>query len=313
MKCTQCGNEKLTKIYTPGSNYNKSELIILNDIDVFLCVECGHYEFFSTKKLKEYENKNVKKSNLEINRENVEYSLSNDDIENVGRILKGKDILPNANELIKLILNTCMEISKIRNFGVQTILDVLRKSQNQKIREYGLDELSCYGALKEIKREHLSKIIEILIEKSILYKTQGMYPIIKINYNKSIEEIDDETLIQIEEIISLYYKKNESKDIVTEDGIMITLDGWKVYINEDGELLTDMDLLKRLQVLRRKIGNERAVRYFLIAHNGVLVKLATIKPTTREDFLKIKGIKDKWFESNGEVFLQEIKDHLQNN
>jgi hypothetical protein len=41
--------------------------------------------------------------------------------------------------------------------------------------------------------------------------------------------------------------------------------------------------------------------------------LATIKPTTREDFLKIKGIKDKWFESNGEVFLQEIKDYLQNN
>lgn len=78
-----------------------------------MCVECGHYEFFSTKKLKEYENKNVKKSNLEINRENVEYSLSNDDIENVGRILKGKDILPNVNELIKLILNTCMEISKI--------------------------------------------------------------------------------------------------------------------------------------------------------------------------------------------------------
>lgn len=52
MKCTQCGNEKLTKIYTQGSNYNKSELIILNDIDVFLCVECGHYEFFQPKNWK---------------------------------------------------------------------------------------------------------------------------------------------------------------------------------------------------------------------------------------------------------------------
>lgn len=64
---------------------------------------------FSTKKLKEYENKNVKKSNLEINRENVEYSLSNDDIENVGRILKGKDILPNANELIKEVSGIIFE------------------------------------------------------------------------------------------------------------------------------------------------------------------------------------------------------------
>lgn len=49
MKCTQCGNEKLTKIYTPGSNYNKSELIILNDIDVFCVLNVDIMNFFQPK------------------------------------------------------------------------------------------------------------------------------------------------------------------------------------------------------------------------------------------------------------------------
>ena len=84
----------------------------------------------------------------------------------------------------------------------------------------------------------------------------------------------------------------------------------EVYIDEDGTILTDIKLLKRLQLLRRKIGDGRNVAYYLIASNKLLVRLATKKPTTREEFLAIKGIRDRWFDNNGQAFLQEIKDYI---
>ena len=84
-----------------------------------------------------------------------------------------------------------------------------------------------------------------------------------------------------------------------------------VYIDEDGALLTDVELLKRLQSLRKKIGDEKDIPYYCVAWDRVLVQLATKKPTTREEFLSIKGIRDRWFDNNGQAFMKEIRDHLE--
>ena len=48
-----------------------------------------------------------------------------------------------------------------------------------------------------------------------------------------------------------------------------------------------------------------------IDFDQVLVQIATRKPTTREEFLLIKGIRDKWYDNNGQLFLQEINNYLQ--
>ena len=57
MKCTQCGNEKLVKTSIPMENYGDGwSKISEKDVDVYLCVNCGHYELFSMKKVKDYEN-----------------------------------------------------------------------------------------------------------------------------------------------------------------------------------------------------------------------------------------------------------------
>lgn len=92
----------------------------------------------------------------------------------------------------------------------------------------------------------------------------------------------------------------------------VNIKGWDVYIDDNGEVLTDMGLLKRLQKVRIKIGDEKNTPYYIIATNKVLVRLATEKPTTREEFINIKGIRDRWFDNNGQAFLQEIKDYLEN-
>ena len=190
-------------------------------------------------------------------------------------------------------------------------VNVLRGSKNQQVINYKLNELDCYGALKLIKTKHVFDIVEFLIEENYLYRTQGLYPTLRVNAEKSIEDIHNVDLSIVEEIIALNNINTKPQIQVVDDGMTIVVEGWEVYIDEDGTILTDIKLLKRLQLLRRKIGDGRNVAYYLIASNKLLVRLATKKPTTREEFLAIKGIRDRWFDNNGQAFLQEIRDYVE--
>lgn len=49
MKCTSCGNTNLVKTYFPMDSYGDGGASVSNIVDVYLCLDCGHYEFFSTK------------------------------------------------------------------------------------------------------------------------------------------------------------------------------------------------------------------------------------------------------------------------
>ena len=127
-------------------------------------------------------------------------------------------------------------------------------------------------------------------------------------YNTIRDYID---LSIVEEIIALNNTNAKPQIQVVDDGMTIVVEGWEVYIDEDGTILTDIKLLKRLQLLRRKIGDGRNVAYYLIASNKLLVRLATKKPTTREEFLAIKGIRDRWFDNNGQAFMEEIREYVE--
>ena len=55
MKCTSCGNINLVKTHFPMTS-SDGEASVSNMVDVYLCLDCGHYEFFSTKHVDKYHN-----------------------------------------------------------------------------------------------------------------------------------------------------------------------------------------------------------------------------------------------------------------
>jgi ATP-dependent DNA helicase RecQ len=212
--------------------------------------------------------------------------------------------------VVELIINACAEISKVNYFGATMTVNVLRGSKNQQVINYKLNELDCYGVLKSIKTRHVFDIVEFLIEENYLYRTQGLYPTVRVNSEKSIEDIHNIDLSIVEEIIALNNTNAKPKIQTVDDGMTIVVEGWEVYIDEDGTLITDIKLLKRLQSLRKKIGDEKDIPYYCVAWDRVLVQLATKKPT-REEFLSIKGIRDRWFDNNGQAFMKEIREYVE--
>ena len=54
MKCTSCGSTNLVKTYFPMTSYGDGGASVSDMVDVYLCLDCGHYEFFSTKHANRY-------------------------------------------------------------------------------------------------------------------------------------------------------------------------------------------------------------------------------------------------------------------
>lgn len=92
---------------------------------------------------------------------------------------------------------------------------------------------------------------------------------------------------------------------------MIEKDGFKVIVDTNGSLLTDMDLLVRLKALRQTLAQEENLPAYCVLTNDVLSRLATDKPTTREEFVEIKGIGEQRYKRFGERFIAEIKKHIE--
>ena len=72
----------------------------------------------------------------------------------------------------------------------------------------------------------------------------------------------------------------------------------------------DVDLYKRLKLVRNKIAEEKGVMPFRILPNYPLMHMAALKPLTKEEFLKIYGVGKYTTKQYANVFIAEIKDYL---
>ncbi len=106
-------------------------------------------------------------------------------------------------------------------------------------------------------------------------------------------------------------KKGAGVNTIGYSERMIEKDGFKVIVDTNGDILTDMELLVKLRALRLVLAQEENLPAYCVLTNDVLSRLATDKPTTREEFVEIKGIGEQRYKRFGERFITEIKKHVE--
>ncbi len=89
----------------------------------------------------------------------------------------------------------------------------------------------------------------------------------------------------------------------------IDQDGFQVVVDNEGQLLTDMELLSELRSLRGKIMKEDKRPAYTIIGNKGLVSLATYRPATKEEFIDLYGLGEATYSAYGARFIQAIKDY----
>ncbi len=80
--------------------------------------------------------------------------------------------------------------------------------------------------------------------------------------------------------------------------------------NPQEKTITDKDLFEKLRDLRKRLASEKQVPPFVIFGDVSLREMTSKLPSNKKEFLGIKGVGLQKLKDYGDVFIEEIKNHL---
>lgn len=172
-------------------------------------------------------------------------------------------------------------------FGIKMVVDVLRGSQQQKILQAHLDELSTYGIMKDTSEKHVRQMIEFLMAEGYLKVSDGQYPVLQLDFRWS------EILIDRKQLFMNLVKEEEpvKKAKMTDD-------------------VAHPALFASLQILRREFADKQKIPAYMVFTDATLREMCHRLPQTPRQMNRINGVGEVKLEKYGEAFLQAISLYL---
>ena len=191
----------------------------------------------------------------------------------------------------------CIDANRM-NYGVSTIIDILRGAKNQKILSKGLNQNPEYGTLSQITVARLRQIIQELMYQGYLELSGDQYPVIQTTRKSAEFQQNNRTFVmklakekEQEEVSGRKQKRGSRKKA-----------GAAAMLSEK-----DLELFETLRVLRREIAGEEMVPPYMIFSDKTLALMSAAHPENLEEMLRISGVGEFKLQKYGERFLQVIR------
>ena len=107
-------------------------------------------------------------------------------------------------------------------------------------------------------------------------------------------------------------KKKNKVHSINYQKQLIEKDGFSIIVDNDGQIITDMNLLSYLRELRLQIAKATNKPAYTIVSNKGLVGLATYRPASKEEFINIYGLGERTYQFIGNRFINAIKEFYKN-
>jgi ATP-dependent DNA helicase RecQ len=211
------------------------------------------------------------------------------------------DVTLEARKIISCVLRLNM---RNRSFGKTMIIDILRGSNNEKIKRFGLDSLSVWGIMGEEKAHRIRTILDFLIKEGFLLTEGDEYPVVCLG--EGIEEI-------LKEERKLFMKlPKEQKPLapqfklqpVSKKSVSVHSEPTPQYVDKT---VYDNGLFEKLKDLRKKIAAEEGVPAYIIFTNASLEDMCRRKPSSLIQFSAVNGVGAVKLEKYGEAFVEAIR------
>lgn len=186
---------------------------------------------------------------------------------------------------------SCVARMKER-FGAALVIDVLRGSKNERVRELGLDGLSTYG-ISEKSIHALRAIIEFLVQNGYLEKSDGQYAVLRLTPNAK-EVLSGAKTLQMK----LAQEKTPSADRTSDAAAR----GKNTVPKERAAVYS------QLKALRYEIAAQQGVPAFMVFSDSSLIDMCNRLPRTSAQFLDVSGVGETKLQRYGEPFLRLIAD-----
>jgi len=177
-----------------------------------------------------------------------------------------------------------------QGFGMKYVIDVLRGSANERIRERRHDQLSTYGIGSARSEEEWSAIFRQLIHRGFLIQDVANYSVLKLAPSARALLRGEMELELAKPRIRAKSKKGDRK-------------------KQRMDSPHDEALFEKLRELRKKLADDMNVPPYIVFGDAALIHMAQLKPDTPEQMLQVNGVGQAKLERFGEPFLNCIREN----
>lgn len=177
-----------------------------------------------------------------------------------------------------------------QRFGIGYIVEVLRGSNNQRIRELGHDKLPVYGIGREQTNEYWVSILRQLIHRGMIIQNISRFSALQLTESaRPVLRGEVPLQLAVPRVLSVKTRNQNNK---TYQGNY------------------DKKLFAKLRKLRKSIADEDNIPPFVVFNDATLIEMAEHCPTTSAELLLINGVGERKLERFGDAFMALIRDHL---
>ena len=204
-----------------------------------------------------------------------------------------------------------------RSFGKGMIVDILRGTDNDRIRQSGLMDLPTFGLLSELPVHRIRVLLDFLVHNGYLSLTAGEYPVVQ--HTELSGEIlrGKKTLeMKLPRQTKSVKEKEKEKEKPDKHGVK-RLRGSRPVSKGDsstGAVSVDEgeDLFAHLKELRKQFAVKAGVPAYVVFTDAALHDMVRKQPLTLEAFLDVSGVGKAKADKYGVAFTEAIADFLGN-
>ena len=201
--------------------------------------------------------------------------------------------VPDATVVAQKILSCVARVNQA--FGVGHVVAVLRGEDTEMVRKRGHDRLTTFGLMKDAPKAALRDWVYQLLGHGVLDQERGDYPLLKLNA-ASWDVMKGKKTVRLIQLARREERRSRPRD-PSAAAAPVAL------------AAMDLALFERLRALRRELATTEGVPAYRVFPDTVLIALATTRPMSPEEMLRIPGVGEVKLKAYGETFLAAIRDH----
>ena len=193
------------------------------------------------------------------------------------------DATQDARKLLSAVARTG------QRFGIHHVIDVLRGSRSQRVRQYEHDQLSVHGIGRDQSKTYWLTLADHLL-------SQGWLAVTSDSFRTAHLTPDSKPLLKGSVVVEMALPSVSKR----RDAVRTAADDTGDY---------DTELFDKLRTLRRRLAQEQNVPPYIVFGDAALRDMARRQPTTLEAFAGVSGVGRAKLEHYGETFIDAIRQH----
>lgn len=179
-----------------------------------------------------------------------------------------------------------------QRYGKKMIVDVLRGSEQARVKQLRLDQCGSFGKLRGMAEKEVRAVMDYLLYKGILTTDDSEYPVLRLG-DGAEEILYEDAMLTMQ--VHTEVERPARRPARTGKG------------GTSAAEVSDSDpLLRALKALRRELADEAHLPAYLIFTDATLKDMCLKRPATRHEFLEVSGVGAQKLARYGDAFLKAI-------